>query len=173
MRTQPNTKQTSKGSIVLVALIVLTLALPVSAQLKSRSVSVALVARMPESVTVHYQPVPLAPALAEQAGAAVDVYLVSLAWRLRPGQSLQVQPVLEKEDEAQPVLSADGFVSLRRLVLESQLLGFRSRTESGAGLLGAVADGEEKPVGQAAFIIGAAAPRSAPSQTVRISIAIL
>lgn len=132
---------------------------------------------MPESVTVHYQPVPLAPALAEQAGAAVDVYLVSLAWRLRPGQSVQVQPVLEKEDEAQPVLSADGFVSLRRLALESQLLGFRSRTESGApdasGLLGAVADGEEKPVGQVAFMIGAAAPRSAPSQTVRISIAIL
>lgn len=146
---------------------------PVAAQFRSRAASVRLTATLPGSVTVQHQAVPLPQSFREGEAPGFEVVHVFLQWNLPPGMSVQLEPWLEEEREARPLLAISGFVGLRELALASHLSAFQPPRGKSARLLGAFTDGQEKPAGRASLLVGATAKDSAQLRTIRVAIAIL
>lgn len=157
----------------LLPLAVILLAVPASAQFNSSAASVALVARVPESVTVQYQSIPLPLGFADGENSPVEVVQVVLHWRLQQGQKVQVQSSVETADQKRPLLAASGFVGMKELALAGFISSFAPQTESGTVLLGALSDPEEKPVGRASLLLGTARGGQTDHSTLRITVAVL
>lgn len=172
MNTQTKNGKTKALASVLVLLAGIILTTPASAQVNSRGGSVTLVATIQESVTVRYMPVPLVHSFAEGQAAPVEGLYVFLAWRLQPGQTVQVQPRVEGNEKSRSLLTASRFASMKQLKLESYVMAFHAPT-TGPVLLGAVTEGEEKPLGRAALLLGAARTDSSNRSVVRITVAAL
>lgn len=162
-----------KAAARLFALILLFFVTPAAAQLRSGGASVGLVATLPDSVSVQHQAVPLAQSFAEGEPGGLEVVHVFLHWRLRPGHSVQVQPLLETEGQAAPLAVASGFLSLQQLNLASYLSSFQPPQGKSARLLGTFLNEGEKHTGRASLLIGAGRQAQAERPTVRISIAVL
>ena len=156
---------------LLLSLASLITGMPAAAQLRSPGAGVTLVAILHDSVRVQYQFVPRAWSFAQDDAAPLEVLHVFLQWRLRPGQSVQIQSTLDTEHQTRSLLSPSGFVSIRQLTAASSAFAFQLPSATPAVVLGA--ESEEAPVGRASFLIGLARPNQADGYTIRIAIAVL
>ncbi len=154
-----------------VALTLLMHGVPARAQFNSRSASVTLNATLPESLSVRPQFVDVGQT--SDQTTRFEVLHVFFQWRLRPGQSFQVESNLSTAANTEWSPGRSSFVNLRELAVASSALAFRPAPENQFVLLGAVTEGEERPVGTASIIVRVPKPDPARARTLRLCIAAL
>lgn len=132
-----------------------------AAQLRSLGASIALVATLPDSVTLRPVSVRLPQSFTRGQSAPFEILAVFLHWQLKPGHSVQVQSTLATTEPARPPASPARFLSMRELALASHILVLLPPSETRPLVLAAITDAEEKPVGRAGLLLILPRPRQA------------
>jgi hypothetical protein len=151
--------------------VLLSVAAPVSAQIRSSSASVTLHARVEESASIKAFAVSVAGADRDSTQPNLVALHVLLDWRLRNARVYRVGYGLEEDDRAPRTAQRPGLFSLRQLEAKAAAFAFMSAGDQPA-LLGAWGNTDQDPTGAASFLLAVPSGRDAASSTVRITIAV-
>ncbi|MBZ5516902.1 MAG: hypothetical protein LAN62_19050 [Acidobacteriia bacterium] len=142
------------------------------AQQRSQAVSVTLIARVEESVSIGALPMSLAPAAGEDTEPNQSALHVLLDWRLLEGRTYRVGYEWE-EGEAHSLGAKDpNYFSLRQMEAQAAAFSFLAPRTNHPEVLGVWGDTDRQRSGAASFLLVSPATNRAHGGTMRISVAV-
>jgi hypothetical protein len=142
------------------------------AQVRSQGVSVTLIARVEESVSIKAFPISLAPAAGDRTKPNQTALHVLLDWRLQEGRTYHVGYGLEERDAPSPGATDPRFFSLRQMEAQAAAFSFLAARSDQPAVLGVWGDTNRDRTGAASFLLVLPSTDQAQSGTLRISVAV-
>jgi hypothetical protein len=124
-----------------------------SAQVRSAAASVTLVARLDPSITIQYQSIPILSPYLETQSPPLELLHIVVQWRLRAGQSFQIQSVRGSGEGSASFPLPAGFVSLKQLAESNPQFAFAPSDENRMMVVAAEGLLEDEPVGRASLLL--------------------
>jgi hypothetical protein len=142
------------------------------AQVRSQAVSVALIARVEESVSIKALPVSLAPAAGGKEQPNQAALHVLLDWTLQGGRTYHVGFALEEGPVPSPGVTETRYFSLRGMEAQAAAASFLAARSDQPEVLGVWGDTNPDRTGAAGFLLVLPSTDQAQGGTLRVSIAV-
>lgn len=157
---------------------ILLLILPVwaatgSAQIRSSTASVTLLAHIQESFSIQPVAIPAGQSFNRRVESMPQALQVWLGWTLQQGRDFQIKYKLEGQNDSDSPASDSGLVSLKQRGLMPLVFSFMPFETYGSPVVGVWGNNEEDPMGEATFMLALPKPEKGEALRVRISVVIL